>query len=153
MISRCASTRRTRRSRRFLENPEEFRLAFAKAWYKLLHRDMGPVSRFLGPWVAEPQLWQDPVPAVDHELVTDSDIDDLKTRVLESGLTTAQLVSTAWASAASFRSTDKRGGANGDRIRLEPQRSWEVNQPDQLARCSRRSRAFGASSTRTATGR
>ena len=120
-------------SRRFLENPEEFRLAFAKAWYKLLHRDMGPVSRFLGPWVAEPQLWQDPVPAVDHELVTDSDIDELKARVLESGLTTAQLVSTAWASAASFRSTDKRGGANGARIRLEPQRSWEVNQPDQLA--------------------
>ena len=119
-------------SRRFLENPEEFRLAFAKAWYKLLHRDMGPVSRFLGPWVAEPQLWQDPVPAVDHELVTDGDIDELKARVLESGLTTAQLVSTAWASAASFRSTDKRGGANGARIRLEPQRSWEVNQPDQL---------------------
>ena len=119
-------------SRRFLENPEEFRLAFAKAWYKLLHRDMGPVSRFLGPWVAEPQLWQDPVPDVDHELVTDSDIDELKARVLESGLTTAQLVSTAWASAASFRSTDKRGGANGARIRLEPQRSWEVNQPDQL---------------------
>ena len=119
-------------SRRFLENPEEFRLAFAKAWYKLLHRDMGPVSRFLGPWVAEPQLWQDPVPAVDHELVTESDIDELKARVLESGLTTAQLVSTAWASAASFRSTDKRGGANGARIRLEPQRSWEVNQPDQL---------------------
>ena len=119
-------------SRRFLENPEEFRLAFAKAWYKLLHRDMGPVSRFLGPWVAEPQLWQDPVPPVDHELVTDSDIDELKARVLESDLTTAQLVSTAWASAASFRSTDKRGGANGARIRLEPQRSWEVNQPDQL---------------------
>ena len=121
-------------SRRFLENPEEFRLAFAKAWYKLLHRDMGPVSRFLGPWVAEPQLWQDPVPAVDHELVTDSDIDELKARVLESDLTTAQLVSTAWASAASFRSTDKRGGANGARIRLEPQRSWEVNQPDQLTK-------------------
>ena len=120
-------------SRHFLENPEEFRLAFAKAWYKLLHRDMGPVSRYLGPWVAEPQLWQDPVPDVDHELVADSDIDDLKARVLESGLTTAQLVSTAWASAASFRSTDKRGGANGARIRLEPQRSWEVNQPDQLA--------------------
>ncbi|MGA8211138.1 MAG: catalase/peroxidase HPI [Nocardioidaceae bacterium] len=120
-------------SRRFLENPEEFRLAFAKAWYKLLHRDMGPVTRFLGPWVAEPQLWQDPVPAVDHELVSDDEITALKRRVLESGLTTAQLVSTAWASAASFRSTDKRGGANGARIRLEPQRSWEVNEPDQLA--------------------
>jgi catalase-peroxidase len=119
-------------SRRFLENPEEFRLAFAKAWYKLLHRDMGPVSRFLGPWVAEPQLWQDPVPAVDHELVSDDDVTALKARVLESGLTIPQLVSTAWASAASYRSTDKRGGANGARIRLEPQRSWEVNQPDQL---------------------
>ncbi len=120
-------------SRRFLENPDEFALAFAKAWYKLLHRDMGPVSRFLGPWVAEPQLWQDPVPAVDHELVGDADVAALKAKVLESGLTTAQLVSTAWASAASFRSTDKRGGANGARIRLEPQRSWEVNQPEQLA--------------------
>ena len=120
-------------SRRFLENPDEFALAFAKAWYKLLHRDMGPVSRFLGPWVAEPQLWQDPVPAVDHELVSDTDIAALKTKVLESGLTAAQLVTTAWASAASFRSTDKRGGANGARIRLEPQRSWEINQPEQLA--------------------
>jgi catalase-peroxidase len=119
-------------SRRFLENPEEFRLAFAKAWYKLLHRDMGPVSRFLGPWVAEPQLWQDPVPAVDHDLVSEGQVEDLKARVLDSGLTVDQLVSTAWASAASFRSTDKRGGANGARIRLEPQRSWEVNQPDQL---------------------
>jgi catalase-peroxidase len=107
-------------------------LAFAKAWYKLLHRDMGPVSRFLGPWVAEPQLWQDPVPAVDHELVGDADVATLKAKVLESGLTTAQLVSTAWASAASFRSTDKRGGANGARLHLEPQRSWEVNQPEQL---------------------
>jgi catalase-peroxidase len=120
-------------SRRFLENPDEFRLAFAKAWYKLLHRDMGPVSRFLGPWVAEPQLWQDPVPAVDHELVSDDDVAALKATVLESGLTTAQLVSTAWASAASFRTTDKRGGANGARIRLEPQRSWEVNEPERLA--------------------
>ena len=120
-------------SRRFLENPDEFALAFAKAWYKLLHRDMGPVSRFLGPWVAEPQLWQDPVPAVDHELVGDADVAALKAKVLDSGLTIAQLVSTAWASAASFRSTDKRGGANGARIRLEPQRSWAVNQPEQLA--------------------
>src|ERR1700712_5752098 len=120
-------------SRRFLENPGDFALAFAKAWYKLLHRDMGPVSRFLGPWVAEPQLWQDPVPAVDHDLVGDADIAALKARVLESGLTTAQLVSTAWASAGSFRSTDKRGGANGARIRLEPQRGWEGNQPEQLA--------------------
>ncbi len=120
-------------SRRFLENPDEFALAFAKAWYKLLHRDMGPVERFLGPWVAEPQLWQDPVPAVDHELVADADVDALKAKVLDSGLTTSQLVSTAWASAASFRSTDMRGGANGARIRLEPQRRWEANQPEQLA--------------------
>ncbi|GAA3235062.1 catalase/peroxidase HPI [Dactylosporangium siamense] len=120
-------------SRRFLANPDEFALAFAKAWYKLLHRDMGPVDRFLGPWVAEPQLWQDPVPAAEGGLVGDADVAALKAKVLESGLTTAQLVSTAWASAASFRSTDKRGGANGARIRLEPQRSWEVNQPEQLA--------------------
>src|SRR3954454_9704198 len=98
-------------SRRFLEHPDEFALAFAKAWYKLLHRDMGPVSRFLGPYVPEPQLWQDPVPAVDHELVGDADVATLKARVLESGLSVAQLATTAWASAASFRSTDKRGGA------------------------------------------
>jgi catalase-peroxidase len=119
-------------SRRYMENPDEFALAFAKAWYKLLHRDMGPVSRFLGPWVPEPQLWQDPVPAVDHELVSEADIAGLKEKALGSGLTTAQLINTAWASAASFRSTDKRGGANGARIRLEPQRSWEVNQPEEL---------------------
>lgn len=120
-------------SRRFLENPEEFRLAFAKAWYKLLHRDMGPVARYLGPWVPEPQPWQDPVPAVEGELVSDADIAALKAKVLESGLSVAELVSTAWASAASFRSTDKRGGANGARIRLEPQRGWAANQPEQLA--------------------
>ena len=121
-------------SRRFLENPDEFALAFAKAWYKLLHRDMGPVSRFLGPWVAEPQLWQDPVPAVEGELVGDSDVASLKSKVLESGLSVSELVSTAWASAATFRSTDKRGGANGARIRLEPQRGWAVSQPEQLQR-------------------
>ncbi len=120
-------------SRRFLENPEEFRLAFAKAWYKLLHRDMGPVSRYLGPWVPEPQLWQDPVPPVEGDLVNDADIAALKARVLDSGLSTADLVFTAWASAATFRSTDKRGGANGARIRLEPQRGWAANQPDRLA--------------------
>jgi catalase-peroxidase len=120
-------------SRRFLENPNEFAQAFAKAWYKLLHRDMGPVDRYLGPWVPEPQLWQDPVPAVDHELVGDADVAALKAKVLESGLSVSELVSTAWASAASFRSTDKRGGANGARIRLEPQRGWAVNQPEQLA--------------------
>ncbi|SFB71101.1 catalase-peroxidase [Nocardioides terrae] len=120
-------------SRRFLENPDEFAQAFAKAWYKLLHRDMGPVTRYLGPWVPEAQLWQDPVPALDHELVSDQDVADLKARLLDSGLTVQQLVKTAWASAASFRSTDKRGGANGARIRLEPQRSWAVNEPEQLA--------------------
>jgi catalase-peroxidase len=114
-------------SRRFLENPEEFALAFAKAWYKLLHRDMGPVTRYLGPWVPEPQLWQDPVPAVDHDLVGEADIAALKAKVLDSGLSVPQLVTTAWAAASSFRGTDLRGGANGARIRLEPQRSWEVN--------------------------
>ncbi len=119
-------------SRRFLDDPEAFRLAFAKAWYKLLHRDMGPITRYLGPWVPEAQLWQDPVPAVDHELVTDSDVAALKQALLASGLTTQQLVGTAWASAASFRGTDKRGGANGARIRLEPQRSWQVNEPAEL---------------------
>ncbi len=120
-------------SRRFHEDNDAFRLAFAKAWYKLLHRDMGPVSRFLGPWVAEPQLWQDPVPAVDHELVDDADVASLKATLLDSGLSISQLVTTAWASAATFRTTDKRGGANGARLRLEPQRSWEVNDPEQLA--------------------
>lgn len=120
-------------SRRFMEHPDELADAFAKAWYKLLHRDMGPVSRYLGPWVPEPQLWQDPVPAVDHELVADEDIAALKDKVLGSGLSVSQLVSTAWASAASFRGTDKRGGANGARVRLEPQRSWEANEPAELA--------------------
>jgi catalase-peroxidase len=120
-------------SRRFLEHPDEFADAFARAWYKLLHRDMGPVSRYLGPWVPEPQLWQDPVPPVDHELVADEDIAALKSKILESGLPISRLVATAWASAASFRGTDKRGGANGARIRLEPQRNWEVNEPAELA--------------------
>ena len=120
-------------SRRFLENPDQLADAFAKAWYKLLHRDMGPVSRYLGPWIPEPQLWQDPVPAVDHDLIADDDIAALKAKVLDSGLSVSQLVSTAWASAASFRGTDKRGGANGARIRLEPQRNWEVNDPAELA--------------------
>jgi catalase-peroxidase len=119
--------------RRFLANPDQFAEAFAKAWYKLLHRDMGPVSRYLGPWVAEPQLWQDPVPPVEGELITDADVTALKATILDSGLTVQQLVSTAWASAASFRSTDYRGGANGARIRLEPQRNWAVNEPEQLA--------------------
>jgi catalase-peroxidase len=120
-------------SRRFLENPNEFALAFGKAWYKLLHRDMGPVERYLGPWVPEAQLWQDPVPAHEGALIDDADVSALKAKVLESGLSVSELVGTAWASAASFRRTDKRGGANGARIRLEPQRSWAVNQPEQLA--------------------
>jgi catalase-peroxidase len=120
-------------SRRFLENPDEFALAFAKAWYKLLHRDLGPVARYLGPWVAEPQLWQDPVPAVEGDLVSAQDVAALKETLLGSGLSVAQLVNTAWASAASFRSTDKRGGANGARIRLAPQKDWAVNQPAELA--------------------
>src|SRR4051794_15943298 len=121
-------------TKRFLENPAQLDEAFAKAWYKLLHRDMGPLSRYLGPWVPEPQLWQDPVPPVDHELIGDDDIATLKRTLLDSGLSVSQLVSTAWASAASFRGTDKRGGANGARIRLEPQRNWDVNNPAELAR-------------------
>ncbi len=111
----------------FHENPDRLADAFAKAWYKLLHRDMGPVSRYLGPWVPEPQLWQDPVPPVDHELVGDEDITALKAKILDSGLSVPNLVTTAWAAAASFRGTDKRGGANGARIRLAPQKDWEVN--------------------------
>lgn len=121
-------------SKRFYEHPEELADAFAKAWYKLLHRDMGPVTRYLGPWVPEPQLWQDPVPAVDHELIGEDDIAALKARILDSGLSISQLVSTAWASASSFRGTDKRGGANGARIRLAPQKDWEVNEPAELAK-------------------
>ncbi|MGB9375959.1 MAG: catalase/peroxidase HPI, partial [Mycobacteriales bacterium] len=120
-------------SRHYHENPDQFAAAFAKAWFKLLHRDMGPVSRYLGPWIPEPQLWQDPVPAVDHELIGESDIAALKAKLLESGLSISQLASTAWAAAATYRDTDKRGGANGARIRLAPQRDWESNEPAQLA--------------------
>ncbi|MYH51165.1 MAG: catalase/peroxidase HPI [Gammaproteobacteria bacterium] len=121
-------------AKRFMENPEELADAFAKAWYKLTHRDMGPVARYLGSEVpAEPQLWQDPVPEVDHELIDARDIVELKARVLTSGLSVSQLVSTAWASASTFRGTDKRGGANGARIRLAPQNGWEVNDPAELA--------------------
>jgi catalase-peroxidase len=121
-------------SKRFHENPEAFADAFAKAWYKLTHRDMGPVSRCLGALVPEPQLWQDPVPEVDHELIGEQDIADLKGKILASGLSISQRVSTAWASAATFRGTDKRGGANGARIRLAPQKDWEVNNPAELAK-------------------
>ncbi|MEO3744801.1 catalase/peroxidase HPI [Plantactinospora sp. B5E13] len=122
-------------SRRFMENPDQFADAFARAWFKLTHRDMGPIQRYLGPEVpAEVQVWQDPIPAVDHELVDAGDIAALKAQIVASGLSVAQLVSTAWASASTFRGGDKRGGANGARIRLEPQNSWEVNDPDELAR-------------------
>ena len=118
---------------RFLENPKELEDAFARAWFKLTHRDMGPRSRYLGPEVPEEELiWQDPVPDVDHELVNEKDIADLKEKILASGLSIPQLVYTAWSSASTFRGSDKRGGANGARIRLEPQKGWEVNQPDQL---------------------
>lgn len=120
-------------SKRFHENPEEFERAFARAWYKLTHRDMGPVSRLLGPDVPEPQLWQDPVPAVDHKLVDEQDIAALKGMIRSSGLSVSQLVSMAWASASTFRGTDKRGGANGARIRLAPQKDWQVNNPAEVA--------------------
>jgi catalase-peroxidase len=121
-------------TKRFHEHPDELADAFARAWYKLLHRDMGPVSRYLGPWVPEPQVWQDPVPAVDHDLIGDQDVAKLKQAILASGLSISQLVSTAWASAATFRGTDKRGGANGARIRLAPQKDWEANEPAELAK-------------------
>ncbi|PWB71836.1 MAG: catalase/peroxidase HPI [Anaerolineales bacterium] len=122
-------------SRHFLENPDEFADAFARAWFKLTHRDMGPKSRYLGPEVPKEDLiWQDPIPAVDHELIDDKDIANLKGRILKSGLSVSELVSTAWASASTFRGSDKRGGANGARIRLAPQKDWEVNQPAQLAK-------------------
>ena len=125
-------------ARHFLANPEEFADAFARAWFKLTHRDMGPRSRYLGPEVpAEIMIWQDPVPDVDHKLIDDKDIAVLKERILDSGLSVSQLVSTAWASAATFRGSDKRGGANGARIRLEPQKDWEVNQPAELAKVLR----------------
>jgi len=120
-------------ARRYLENPEEFADAFSRAWFKLIHRDMGPRSRYLGPEVPEEELiWQDPVPPVDHELINEQDIAELKSKILASGLSIPELVSTAWASASTFRGSDKRGGANGARIRLAPQKDWKVNQPDQL---------------------
>jgi catalase-peroxidase len=122
-------------SKRFHENPQELADAFAKAWFKLTHRDMGPISRYLGPLVPkESLLWQDPVPAVDHALIGEQDIAALKAKILASGLSISQMASTAWASAATFRGSDKRGGANGARIRLAPQKDWEVNQPAQLGK-------------------
>ena len=121
-------------AQRFREHPEQLQEAFAKAWFKLLHRDMGPRSRYLGPWVPEPQQWQDPIPAVDHPLIDEQDITTLKRAVLASGVSIPDLVSTAWNAASSFRGTDKRGGANGARIRLAPQKDWEANEPPRLAK-------------------
>jgi catalase-peroxidase len=122
-------------SRRFYEHPDEFADAFARAWFKLTHRDMGPRARYLGPEVPEEELiWQDPIPKVKHELINEADIAGLKTKILDSGLSVSQLVSTAWASASTFRGSDKRGGADGARVRLAPQKDWEVNDPDQLGK-------------------
>ena len=122
-------------SRRFYEHPDQFADAFARAWFKLTHRDMGPIVRYLGPLVPKEQLpWQDPIPAVNHPLINEQDIAALKAKILASGLSVSQLVSTAWASASTFRGSDKRGGANGARIRLAPQKDWEVNQPAELAK-------------------
>jgi catalase-peroxidase len=120
-------------AKRFHDNPDQLADAYARAWYKLLHRDMGPLSRYLGPWVAEPQIWQDPVPPVDHELIGEVDIAGLKSKILAAGLSISQLVATAWKAASSFRGTDKRGGANGARLRLAPQKDWEANEPAELA--------------------
>src|SRR5688500_12562491 len=120
-------------AKRFHENPDQLADAFAKAWFKLLHRDMGPRDRYLGPWIPEPQLWQDPVPEVDHELIDEQDITSLKQAILDSGLSIPDLVSTAWNAAASCRTTDKRGGAKGGRIRLSPQKDWEANDPSRLS--------------------
>ncbi len=135
-------------SRRFHKNPKAFATAFAKAWYKLTHRDMGPISRCLGPLVPEAQIWQDPVPAVDHKLIGDKDIAALKAKILASGLSISQLVTTAWASAATFRGSDKRGGANGARIRLAPQKDWDVNQPAELAKVLRKLQAIQKASAK-----
>ena len=122
-------------SKRFHEHPDQFADAFARAWYKLTHRDMGPIVRYLGPLVPKEELlWQDPIPAVNHELIGEADIAALKAKILASGLSVSELVSTAWASASTFRGSDKRGGANGARVRLAPQKDWEVNQPAQLAK-------------------
>src|SRR5690348_5094715 len=122
-------------AKRFRDNPQELADAFARAWFKLTHRDMGPISRYLGPLVPkETLLWQDPVPALDHALIGEQDMAALKAKILASGLSISELVSTAWASAATFRGSDKRGGANGARIRLAPQKDWEVNQPAQQAK-------------------
>src|SRR6202012_1388651 len=140
-------------SRRFLENPDQFADAFARAWFKLPHRDMGPRVRYLGPEVpSEELIWQDPIPAVDHSLVTDADVASLKSKILASGLTIPELVSTAWASASTFRGSDERGGANGARIRLAPQKDWKINQPAQLARVLKTLEKIQGEFNATATG-
>jgi catalase-peroxidase len=140
-------------SRRFYKHPDQFADAFAKAWYKLTHRDMGPLSRYLGPLVPkQPQLWQDPVPAVNHKLIGARDIAALKAKILAAGLSTSQLVATAWASAATFRGSDKRGGANGARIRLAPQKNWKVNQPAALAKVLKKLEAIQKSFNRSLSG-
>lgn len=140
-------------SRRFMENPELFADAFARAWFKLTHRDMGPRARYLGPEVpAEELIWQDPIPALNHKLVEAQDIASLKAQILSSGLTVSEVVSTAWASASTFRSSDKRGGANGARIRLAPQKDWEANQPAQLAKVLKALETIQTSFNTTASG-
>jgi catalase-peroxidase len=139
-------------TKRFLEHPKELEDAFAKAWYKLLHRDMGPISRYLGPWIAAPQIWQDPVPKVDHALINEQDIASLKAATLASGLSVSDLVHTAWSAAATFRGTDKRGGANGGRIRLAPQKNWEVNDPPRLAKSLQALERVQAEFNRSQTG-
>jgi catalase-peroxidase len=138
---------------RFHEHPEQLADAFAHAWFKLLHRDMGPRARYLGPWVPEPQLWQDPVPEVDHELIGEPDVAALKRQILALGLSTPELVATAWGAAASFRGTDKRGGANGARIRLAPQKDWEVNEPARLAKVLKSLEQIQQEFNRSQTGR
>jgi catalase-peroxidase len=140
-------------SKRFYENPKQLADAFAKAWFKLTHRDMGPIARYLGPLVpAKPLIWQDPVPAVDHKLIGERDIASLKSKILASGLSISQLVSTAWASASTFRGSDKRGGANGARIRLAPQKDWAVNQPDVLAKILKKLEAIQKDFNKTLKG-
>jgi catalase-peroxidase len=140
-------------SRRFYKHPEQFAEAFAKAWFKLTHRDMGPISRYLGPLVPkEPQLWQDPVPPVNHKLIGPRDVEALKAKILKSGLSVSELVKTAWASASTFRGSDKRGGANGARIRLSPQKNWKVNQPAALAKVLKKLEAIQKSFNRSLSG-
>ena len=140
-------------SRRFYEHPDQFADAFARAWYKLTHRDMGPIPRYLGPLVPkETLIWQDPIPAVDHPLINDQDIAALKAKILASGLSVSQLVSAAWASASTFRRSDKRGGANGARIRLAPQKDWKVNQPAQLKKVLQALEAIQKEFNASATG-